>query len=83
MPIYEFKCLKCEAFVEILVMGPDDDQVSMKCEACGSENLERVISATNFSMPPGSSAGPQGPSTTSRTCSSGSCTTWSLPGHSK
>ena len=82
MPIYEFKCLKCETFMEILVMGSEDDQVSMKCSKCGAEDLERVISATNFSMPAGSGT-QQGPSTTNRTCSGGSCTTWSLPGHSK
>ncbi len=82
MPIYEFKCLKCESFMEILVMGSDDDKVTMRCKSCGSDDIERVISATNFSMPAGSSD-QQGPSTTSRTCSGGSCTTWSLPGHSK
>jgi len=82
MPIYEFKCLKCESFMEILVMGSDDDKVTMRCKECGSEDIERVISATNFSMPAGSSD-QQRPSTTSRTCSGGSCTTWSLPGHSK
>ena len=83
MPIFEFKCLKCEAFMEILVMGSSDDQVAMRCNKCGSEALERVISATNYSMTAGGGAAPSSPSTTSRTCSDGSCTTWNLPGHSK
>jgi putative FmdB family regulatory protein len=82
MPIFEFKCLKCEAFMEVLVVGSSDEQVPMRCKECGSEELERVISATNFSMAVGSGH-KSGPSATSRTCSSGSCTTWSLPGHSK
>jgi len=83
MPIYEFKCLKCETFMEVLVMGTGDEKVPMRCKKCGSEELERVISATNFSLGAGGSDANSGPSTVSRTCSSGSCTTWNLPGHSK
>ena len=79
MPIYEFKCLKCQEYVEILVLGADDDKVQMKCSHCGSEALERIISTTNYSMGSGNSK--TGPSTESRTCSGGSCTTWNLPGH--
>ena len=82
MPIFEFKCLKCEEFMEILVMGSDDEQVTMRCRKCGSEDLERVLSSTNYSMAAGSGA-PKGPFTQSRSCSGGSCTTWNLPGHSK
>lgn len=79
MPIYEFKCLKCQEYVEILVLGKDDDKVQMQCPHCGGEELERIISTTNFSMGGGNSK--SGPSTESRTCSGGSCTTWNLPGH--
>ncbi|MBI5062001.1 MAG: zinc ribbon domain-containing protein [Desulfatitalea sp.] len=35
MPIYEFKCLDCHAYMEILVMGTQDNQVEMKCTKCG------------------------------------------------
>ena len=80
MPIYEFKCLDCQAFIEILVMGADDTQVEMKCQKCGSESLERILSSTNFSMGVGGPAKTGNPSE-SRTCSAGSCTTWNLPGH--
>ncbi len=83
MPIYEFKCLDCQEFMEILVMGAQDSQVEMKCKQCGSENLERILSTTNFSVSGGgAAAGAAGPSTESRSCSGGSCTTWNLPGHS-
>lgn len=81
MPIYEFKCLDCQEFVEILVMGADDKQVEMKCSKCGSESLERILSTTNFSMPAGEKSAQTGGSAQSRTCSGGSCTTWNLPGH--
>lgn len=83
MPIYEFKCMQCNEYVEILVMGTNDDQVEMKCNKCGSETLERILSTTNFSMAGAGGGTQSGPSTESRTCSGGSCTTWNLPGHSK
>lgn len=81
MPIFEFKCLKCEEFFEILVMG-GDDPVNMQCPKCKSENFERVLSTTNYSMTSGSSgkAKSAGVSSQTRTCSSGSCTTYNIPG---
>lgn len=83
MPIYEFKCLDCNEYIEILVMGSQDDQVEMKCKGCGSERLERIMSTTHFSVAGGAAAASaSGPSTESRSCSGGSCTTWNLPGHS-
>lgn len=82
MPIYEFKCLKCNEYMEVLIMGANDEQMEMKCKSCGSEELERILSSTNFSMAGGSTV-KSSPSTESRTCSGGSCTTWNLPGHSR
>jgi putative FmdB family regulatory protein len=78
MPIFEFKCIKCEAFIEKLVMN-DADMVELRCPECDSGDLERVLSTTNFAIPPGGSDR-AGASTQSRTCSSGSCTTYNLPG---
>lgn len=77
MPIYEFKCLKCNEVTEILVKN-SQDQMEMVCGKCGSENLERVISTINFSMGGGSK--PAGGSTQTRSCGSGSCTTYDIPG---
>jgi len=78
MPIYEFKCLKCEAFFEILVMNQDEN-AEMKCPECESEDFERVISTTSHTIN-APSGGQQGSSTQTRTCSSGSCTTYTIPG---
>lgn len=78
MPIYEFKCLKCNEVTEMLVKN-SRDQLEMVCGTCGSENLERVISTINFSMGGGSK--PAGGSTQTRSCGSGSCTTYDIPGH--
>ncbi len=81
MPIYEFKCLKCQEYIEILVMGSDDDKMEVKCTKCGCEDLERILSSTNFSMAAGGAKSQASAKT--RTCSGGSCTTWDLPGHSR
>lgn len=83
MPIYEFKCLQCGEYKEVLIMGEKDEQASLKCEKCGSEALERILSSTNFSVGGGGCRAANPPPVESRSCSSGSCTTWNLPGHSQ
>jgi len=81
MPIYEFKCGNCQEFFEILMMGSDDEK-TVKCPKCESESFERVLSSTNYAMDAGGQkAG--GASQTTRTCSSGSCTTYEIPGHTR
>lgn len=77
MPIYEFKCLACNHVFELLVMN--SDEVEMTCPQCQSENFERIISNTHYSMTGGSPG--TGASSQTRTCSSGSCTTYDIPGH--
>jgi putative FmdB family regulatory protein len=78
LPIYEFKCMQCEEFIEILVMN-SDEKVELVCPKCKGEELERVLSSTNYSM--NDAPASQGSaSATTRTCSSGSCTTYEIPG---
>ncbi|MBA4366236.1 MAG: zinc ribbon domain-containing protein, partial [Desulfobacterium sp.] len=79
MPIFEFKCSKCEEFFELLVMG-NDEKNELQCPKCGSENFERVLSTTNYSMPGGGSSPDKSTHTQTRTCSGGSCTTYNIPG---
>jgi len=78
MPIYEFKCLKCENFFEILVMNKNET-VEMKCPQCGAEDFERVLSTTRHSINAGAGT-KQGVTSQTRNCSSGSCTTYTIPG---
>jgi putative FmdB family regulatory protein len=77
MPIYEFKCLKCNEFFEILVTNKDED-MEMGCPKCKSEEFERVLSATSYAM---GGSGSSSLKTENRKCSSGSCTTYEIPGH--
>jgi putative FmdB family regulatory protein len=80
MPIYEFKCLKCGEFIELLIMGQDDKDRELTCPKCNAQSFERVLSRTGVSI--GSDAG-QRVSSQTRNCSGGSCTTYEIPGHSR
>ena len=82
MPIYEFKCSKCEEFFEVIVMGSDKDE-SVGCPKCKSNEFERVISKTNFTMGSSSSGQPKGVQTQERECSGGSCKTYTVPGETQ
>ena len=83
MPIFEFKCSKCEAFFEVIVMGSEDDK-QIDCPKCKSTEFQRVVSATNYTMGSSGSAGgaAKGVHTQERTCSGGSCKTYTVPGDS-
>ena len=78
MPIFEFRCIKCGEMVELLVMN-SAEKVEMKCKKCGGENLERVLSTTNFAVKSGGAGGP-GIQAHARNCPGGDCTTVDIPG---
>lgn len=86
MPIFEFKCIKCGEFVEVLVMGSENDEGEIKCSKCDSQAFERVLSVTSHNIKDGggatckSSSPATSPLTQTRSCSSGSCTTYTVPG---
>ncbi len=82
MPIYEFRCAGCGNIEEFILTG--NSEIEMKCGACGGEDLERVLSRTNYAMGSSGSSGNAGPSATTRSCGPGkSCTSLELPGHTK
>jgi putative FmdB family regulatory protein len=83
MPIYEFRCAACGHVQEVLTRGASDP-VDMKCKECGGEEMERVLSQVSYSMGSPGSSRDSGPAATTRTCAPGqSCTSITLPGHSK
>lgn len=81
MPLYEFRCLSCNECFEILVLR-QDEEIESCCPKCGSEEFERILSKTCYTVGSGSERTP-GASAQTKTCSSGSCTTWNIPGHSR
>jgi hypothetical protein len=56
--------------------------VEIACPQCGSGNLERILSTTSHTITGDASgqADKSGASTQTRSCSSGSCTTYTIPG---
>ena len=78
MPIYEFKCMNCNELNELLVINNDEEKI-MGCPKCKSKDFERVISVANHWMGTGSSQKSTG-NIQNRTCSSGSCVTYDIPG---
>ncbi len=82
MPIFEFKCQKCEEYFELLVMNKDDESKELKCPKCGAQSFERIMSSTNFNMKGSVGAGmsSSGSNVQERKCSSGSCSTYTIPG---
>lgn len=50
MPIYDYRCKDCDKHAELLVRSGSVP----RCRACGSENLERLVS---MPAPPGKIAG--------------------------
>ncbi|NVM21802.1 MAG: zinc ribbon domain-containing protein [Desulfobacterales bacterium] len=81
MPIYEFRCLKCNEVFEIL-MVTGGDKVEMKCPHCKSEDFERVLSTASYAVGFSGSES-RTPKVQSRECASGTCSTIDLPGYSK
>ena len=68
MPIYEYKCTKCNKEFEYLVFGGDS---SIYCPECNDQNVQRLMSACSFK----SSGDYSSPSASSgcATCSSSNC----------
>lgn len=46
MPIYEYKCEKCDHSFEKLVFVSDDEDVV--CPMCGTGQVKRILSSTSF-----------------------------------
>lgn len=83
MPIYEFRCVRCGHIQEVLTSS-SQSQVTLVCEQCQGEAMERVLSRVSYVMGHSSSAGHDGPRVTSKSCSPGSsCSTIELPGHTR
>ena len=46
MPIYEYKCEKCESCFEKLVFSGDKEPV--ECPECGTKQVKKLMSCASF-----------------------------------
>lgn len=76
MPIYEFRCLGCGNVFELLKLKKESEDPVMKCPKCKSEDVERILSAVNTVVSSGGRRSKQ----TVKSCGSGSCTSFEIPG---
>ena len=60
-----------------------DNEKEIKCPKCTSFAVERVVSTTNYAMGPSAVSKQQRASAQTRNCSSGSCTTYTVPGETR
>ncbi len=75
MPIYEFRCLACGHVFELLKLKKESDGLEMKCPKCGSPETEKILSTVSVSVSVGGKA-----KSTQKSCGSGSCTSFEIPG---
>lgn len=85
MPIYEFRCEACQQVFEHLALS-SQEAVEIRCPACGGEELSRVLSTCSSVMGDSAPAPAQSasPCLQNRSCqNAGSCSTITLPGHTR
>jgi putative FmdB family regulatory protein len=75
MPIYEFRCLGCGHVFELLKLRKADEGLEMKCPKCGSGEAEKILSTMNVARAAGGKA-----TSTAKSCGSGSCASFEIPG---
>jgi len=49
VPIYEYRCLKCEEVFDYVLIKTDDEGPE-KCELCGHEKVEKIMSSGIFTI---------------------------------
>lgn len=79
MPIYEFRCLECKEIFEVIVVSGNENE-EIQCTKCGSTSFERVLSSGSISVSNQGAGTSQSASIKERKCSTGSCTTYTIPG---
>ncbi len=83
MPIYEFQCESCGEVFEHLAMN-HGEQLKAECPQCGGSELSRVMSSCASVISDSSGGGAQGATVQNRSCGKeNSCTTLTLPGHTR
>ncbi len=75
MRFVDYKCNDCENVCEIVTRGFDDSgEADIKCEKCSSSNMIRIFAPISFKSSGGSDSDYMpSPSSSSKSCSGGSC----------
>lgn len=76
MPIYELKCVGCGHVFELLKLKKEDEKSGMKCPKCSSQEVERVLSSVSVIRSGNGKKSKQ----TVKSCGSGSCASFEIPG---
>jgi len=82
MPIYEFKCQDCGAEFEVFLKNKEELS-EVKCKACGSKNIKRLMSVVNSIIGDSGSSSDKPRITETHSCPTGTCAHLELPGYSK
>ena len=78
MPIYEFKCLECNATFEKLFFN-SDEKIDLSCPECKSQSFERVVSESSYAL--GAGPGARQTKVSTKSCGpSNKCMTLDIPG---
>jgi len=70
MPIYEYKCNKCDKEFEFIVFGKEDE---VECPECNGKDVERRLSACSFKSNGTYSAPSSGGGSSCSGCTSSNC----------
>jgi len=75
MRFVDYKCNDCENVSEIVMLGSNGgSEADIKCEKCSSSNMIRIFAPISFKSSGGSdSEYMPSPSSSSKSCSGGSC----------
>jgi putative FmdB family regulatory protein len=50
MPLFEFRCRKCQAITEVLCRGAGSENHAVTCVECGSGATAKVVSRVSFKV---------------------------------
>jgi predicted nucleic acid-binding Zn ribbon protein len=75
MRFVDYKCNDCEYISEVVTLGSNGgSEADIRCEKCGSSSMIRIFAPISFKSSGGSDNDYMpSPSSTSKSCSGGSC----------
>ena len=50
MPLYDFKCEKCDYIEEVLTSSTGSSEIILTCPECEKETMKRKVSLSSFQL---------------------------------